>query len=343
DLFYGRETSFENFFHKAYSYIAALFLSIFGDTLTVPVFINIILYVASAVLLFFSVMFIFGKIPAIFVFGALMLSKAPITYMLDISGFNMFFLAISLLIFLVTYFLDVFTKVKPVMCYIVSFVTLIVVIVINHFTYKPFEPVFAFDLSILNFRPSGYIFVSIAITFLALYGLLSFIKAKEDEISFANILLVVLLLILMFDYSSNNTYLFTIISFCIFAGIGLDNLVFRNYKAVPIADAAEQETVLEPAFEPVNEVLETSEAAEEIHEEVSDEPVKDNAAIEAETETPQKTEETPKKREVPSFFETPLPMPKKHVKKSFDYAFEPSGDMLKYDIEISPDDDFDIK
>ena len=53
-----------------------------------------------------------------------------------------------------------------------------------------------------------------------------------------------------------------------------------------------------------------------------------------------KTEEP--KKEI-KFLDNPLPVPKKHVKKSIDYAFEPDADMMKYDIDISTDDDFDIK
>ena len=212
DLFYGKDVTFDNFFHRAYSYVAALLLRIFGDTLTVPVALNIFLYMVSAVLLFFSVRFIFGKVPAIVTLGALMLTKAPVAFLFEITGFNMFFLAASLLIFLVAYFLDVFTSTKPVMCYIVSFVTVIAVILINHFTFKPFELVFAFDLSVLKFKPSDNIYISIAIVIFALAGLYAFFKNQFDEISFANILLAVLLLILMFDYSSNNTYLFAIMS-----------------------------------------------------------------------------------------------------------------------------------
>ena len=355
DTFYGHPTSYDNFFHKAYTYIAALFLKIFGDTLTVPVYLNIILYILSSVLLFFSVKFIFGKVPALVTFGALLLTKAPIAFSLEISGFNLFFLALSLLFFLVTYFLDVFTETKPVMCYIVSSVTVALAIVINHFAFKPFIPVFAFDLSVLKFRPSEIIYVSIAIAFLSLFGYICFFKNKKDEISFANILLVVLLLILMFDYSANNTYLFTIISFCILAGIGLDNLLFRHYKEAADYDefAFESEEKEEDSLVssvssvdvPVSDLI-----PQEISESLSEEP-EDTGVITVSNLVGARPEEEPKeapvesqeKEEVPRQFETPLPMPKKHVKKSFDYSYKLTEDMMKYDIEISPDDDFDIK
>ena len=360
DLFYGKGVIFDNFFHKAYSFVTALFLKIFGDTLTVPVALNLILYMASCVLLFFSVRFIFGKVPALVTLAALMLSKAPVAFLFEITGFNMFFFAASLLIFLVAYFLDVFTATKPVMCYIVSFVTLILVVIINHFAFKPFEPVFSFDLSILKFRPSDNIYISILLVILALAGLYAFFKNNFDEISFANILLVLLLLILMFDYSANNTYLFAIMSFCIFAGIGADNLLFRHYKSAPVTETLGEydSDIPEEFLAKTSESSVASVPVTSIETPVFDEDTVTEEIVKAEepvkVEEPAKTEETvsvtqeapskaPEKREVPKFFETPLPMPKKHVKKTLDYTFEPSTELMKYDIEISPDDDFDIK
>lgn len=43
------------------------------------------------------------------------------------------------------------------------------------------------------------------------------------------------------------------------------------------------------------------------------------------------------------YIENPLPVPKKHVKRTMDYAFDPKEDMMKYDIEISAKDDFELK
>jgi len=43
------------------------------------------------------------------------------------------------------------------------------------------------------------------------------------------------------------------------------------------------------------------------------------------------------------FIENPLPLPKKHVRKTMDYAFIPEDDQMKYDIAVSDTDDFDLK
>lgn len=49
-----------------------------------------------------------------------------------------------------------------------------------------------------------------------------------------------------------------------------------------------------------------------------------------------------KKQEI-HFIENPLPLPKKHVKKTMNYGFEPDNELMKYDIETSDDDDFDLQ
>lgn len=48
------------------------------------------------------------------------------------------------------------------------------------------------------------------------------------------------------------------------------------------------------------------------------------------------------KKEI-KLIENPLPLPKKHVKKTMDYRFEPEPEFMKYDIEVKENDDFDLK
>lgn len=43
------------------------------------------------------------------------------------------------------------------------------------------------------------------------------------------------------------------------------------------------------------------------------------------------------------FIENPLPLPKKHVRKTMDYAFVPEEIDMKYDVFVSDNDDFDLK
>ena len=67
------------------------------------------------------------------------------------------------------------------------------------------------------------------------------------------------------------------------------------------------------------------------------EPVKEEK-VEATLE-PEKEEPKP----VVHFIENPLPLPKKHVKKTLGYAFEPDFEDMDYDIRVSEKDDYDLK
>ncbi len=54
-------------------------------------------------------------------------------------------------------------------------------------------------------------------------------------------------------------------------------------------------------------------------------------------------QDTVQKEEIPFVpIENVLPIPKKHIKKELGYAFEPDEKYMKYDYEISDNDDFDI-
>lgn len=44
----------------------------------------------------------------------------------------------------------------------------------------------------------------------------------------------------------------------------------------------------------------------------------------------------------PRFLENPLPLPKKHEKKTMDYQYEIAEDKMNFDVEIKENDDFDI-
>lgn len=74
----------------------------------------------------------------------------------------------------------------------------------------------------------------------------------------------------------------------------------------------------------------------EVTAEVNEQKAKEVAPLEV--AAPQ--EETPP---VVQFIENPLPLPKKHVKKNLDYAFQPDFEDMDYDIKVSEQDDYDLK
>lgn len=57
---------------------------------------------------------------------------------------------------------------------------------------------------------------------------------------------------------------------------------------------------------------------------------------------PEQMEEPEKTEEKPRYFENPLPLPKKHVKREMDYQYPVEEKDMKYDVEVSENDDFDI-
>ena len=60
------------------------------------------------------------------------------------------------------------------------------------------------------------------------------------------------------------------------------------------------------------------------------------------TETPIETPTETVPARKPRFLENPLPLPKKHEKRTFDYQYEIEEEQMKFDVEVDEDDDFDI-
>lgn len=61
-------------------------------------------------------------------------------------------------------------------------------------------------------------------------------------------------------------------------------------------------------------------------------------AYDAKEETDETESAAIKTTDKTAMIENVLPMPKKHVGRSFDYSFEPSADMMHYDVELENDD-----
>lgn len=192
---------------------------------------------------------------------------------------------------------------------------------------------FGFVLKVNMFYPSDVLVECIVIVSLCLYAFLGFLYTENDVSAIPGLLLILSFLayswkVLEYDIS-NILYLL----FGLLAGIGLRSFLSGDgvgRKVHPVDKSIEEsgEIVL---LEPVTDTTVVQETKSETVIKPSDEPVVSNEPI--------NSNEPVKKVE---FIENVLPIPKKHVKKSFDYKFETSEDMLKYDIDISDDDDFDI-
>lgn len=142
----------------------------------------------------------------------------------------------------------------------------------------------------------------------------------------------------------------------VLAGIGVQqSLVWEKSVSIRREAAAEsgsargEEQVVKTDSAPEEkQVVEADSVPEEEQIKKADSVSKEEQAVEAVSVSEEKpvavsgsvlTEEPPAK---PHFLKNPLPLPKKHEKRTMDYQYEIEEDRLKFDIEIDEDDDFDI-
>lgn len=161
-------------------------------------------------------------------------------------------------------------------------------------------------------------------------------------------------------------YFFGILSlyvWAVLAGLGLQNCIFGGRAKVmqavieEINSSAEIEKpeqsdelkITEESEEPngsglldkpeepeqIDEAKDKKMEVETIEDEIIEGEIKEDEIIEDKIE---ESESTGK----PRYFENPLPLPKKHVKREMDYQYPVDEKDMKYDIEVSENDDFDI-
>ena len=99
-----------------------------------------------------------------------------------------------------------------------------------------------------------------------------------------------------------------VLFYSIMAGIGISESLYRNR---------------EPAYENISL------------------PVKE----EAEMKQPQKgipNGQERKQEDSSRYIENPLPLPKRHERRTLSYGYEPGEDEMYYDLEVPDEDDFDL-
>lgn len=105
----------------------------------------------------------------------------------------------------------------------------------------------------------------------------------------------------------------------VMAGLGLKSAMFGG-----------QAELVREKIEGINaSVPVTPEPGEEIQTDVSDPDLPKTEVSEADAQ------------EKPRFIENPLPLPKKHVKRTMDYDYEVAEEDMHYDVEIDAENDFD--
>lgn len=140
--------------------------------------------------------------------------------------------------------------------------------------------------------------------------------------------------------------IFSLYVWAVLAGLGLQNCIFGGKVRVMQAVIEEINSTAEldkPEQEESQEMNDKTEESEQMDgQEVTVEP-EQSAYDGQEVFQPADETETIEEAEKPRFFENPLPLPKKHVKKEMDYQYQVDEKDMKYDIEVPENDDFDIQ
>lgn len=123
-------------------------------------------------------------------------------------------------------------------------------------------------------------------------------------------------------YGEHGFGILSLYIWAVLAGLGLQNAVFGGSTKV-----------MKAMIEEINI------AAEETEETVQ---IKQTAGTETATGTP-KEKKMENQTVKPQYIENPLPLPRRHEKREMDYQYDVKEKDMKYDIEVPPNDDFDVK
>lgn len=140
--------------------------------------------------------------------------------------------------------------------------------------------------------------------------------------------------------------IYSLFIWSVLAGIGLQQCFTRKKTIMhavgpepitPIPESTD-EPLSEPQPEPMAEppIPENTETISEMQTEPMETEMKITSTEEKETT---QVQDVPAK---PRFIENPLPLPKKHEKRSLDYQYEVDETKLEFDVEIAENDDFDV-
>lgn len=192
--------------------------------------------------------------------------------------------------------------------------------------------------------PSYYPAECVVIAVFCLFSFLSFtISDKKDRVTVCSF--GFLLLYVSYSFKLVDTELAHLLYFFfgLMMGSGVKEFLFEGYdkcreEVIKPVVFGEVETVSEPvSFTEPEMVSEPFAPAEPVF-------VPETVFVSEPEPVPAPVPEPALIKEEPvvELIENPLPLPKKHVKKTFDFAVEPDPEFMEFDYEISEGDDFDI-
>lgn len=161
--------------------------------------------------------------------------------------------------------------------------------------------------------------------FAALFLMASFLvfefirRGREQDISLWLLPCILVTPAFLIDWSVAGFGGIALFFWSVMAGLGMKNAILGG-----------QAELVREKIEGINaSVPVTPEPGEEIQTDASDHDLPKTEVSEADAQ------------EKPRFIENPLPLPKKHVKRTMDYDYEVSEEDMHYDVEIDAENDFD--
>ncbi len=360
-------------FKKAFFGLSGFLFTTFGEVYFIPHILNICFYLASVVLVVSFVRAYFGKIEAICVLGALMVFEKFFNLTSDYSGITLTLLAVSAIIFTVTYFLEDLSYKKPVLVNAIICLLTVLLIVLYHFFVNPVFNGILYIPSPRYYDGSAYYGCLFAIAVCALIGAISYFYEKKSKVSLPAVLFLMIFVAGLFSKDTNYKFLYIYPFVATIAGCGFRWFIFGE-ECEALCDESSEESYEEPYEEIHEELSEETIPKEIIPEEIIPEEVIPEEIIPKGTETGSFESKEPSKKEtitlespivivkdIPAdnskvsepeaivlpkkvkLLDNPIPIPKRNSRKKIDYAFEPSARQMKFDVEIKDSDDFDIK
>ena len=337
------------------------------------VWVNLVLQVLTVIAIYIVVKNVFGSGCLIVPMAFMNLSPKIVSYISTGSTEIMEFFICSVIMVILIFILSLFKEFEHfdiwgmILCQVIVFICIFALPVLltgglNSFPKFDFNSSFGF-VRLFSFPDIEYIDVIVMCLILA--AGVSFMFTKHDRLS--TISLIWLFSSVFYLYCENkwpSDFTMTLL-FSVLAGLGLDEMLLstvydpelalkESVKNKPVAietDAAEDQTVKEaPAEAQVSEAEVSKEVsindrvqeAEAVKEQDNSEKIQAEEASEnTEAEEVKEEEEVKEVKEV-KLFDNPLPVPKPHVRKEISYSFEPDESMMKFDLDISENDDFDI-
>ena len=191
------------------------------------------------------------------------------------------------------------------------------------------------------FLYEGAQWIHVGILFLLVLSIPAFFVRKKQEIQLLWMLLLAAAgIIHAGGFYAQGMNCDSLLLFLVLAltGAGIQALTAKEVQ--PVNEELSEEAGSSKEPEPSEEAESSKEPEPSEETELSKEP---EPSEETETEAKEViTESEPEGEIKPRFIENPLPLPKKHVKKTMGYGIEVTQEHMKYDIEVSDTDDFDI-